>query len=90
MKSLTNYSFVSKYIKHVNASFVLIFFTVLALVFANVGALKGWYFDLWNLPVSFSVGSFNLFSHFINLGNNFSTSFFDSSSKFHRIHTSRN
>ena len=63
MKSLTNYSFVSKYIKHVNASFVLIFFTILALVFANVDALKGWYFSLWNLPVSFSVGSFNLFSH---------------------------
>ena len=63
MKSLTNYSFVSKYIKHVNASFVLIFFTLLALVFANVGALKDWYFGLWNLPVSFSVGSFNLFSH---------------------------
>ena len=63
MKSLTNYSFVSKYIKHVNASFVLIFFTILALIFANVDALKGWYFGLWNLPVSFSVGSFNLFSH---------------------------
>ena len=63
MKSLTNYSFVSKYIKHVNASFVLIFFTILALVFANVHALKGWYFSLWNLPVSFSVGDFNLFSH---------------------------
>lgn len=63
MKSLSNYSFVSKYIKHVNASFVLIFFTILALVFANVGALKGWYFDLWKLPVSFSIGNFNLFSH---------------------------
>ena len=63
MKSLTNYSFVSKYIKHVNASFVLIFFTILALVFANVGALKEWYFDLWDLPVSLSVGNFNLFSH---------------------------
>ena len=63
MKSLSNYSFVSKYIKHVNASFVLIFFTILALVFANVGVLKDWYFDLWKLPVSFSIGNFNLFSH---------------------------
>jgi NhaA family Na+:H+ antiporter len=25
--------------------------------------LKGWYFDLWKLPVSFSIGNFNLFSH---------------------------
>lgn len=63
MKSLSNYSFVSKYIRHVNASGVLIFFTILALIFANVDVLKGWYFNLWSLPVSFSVGSFNLFSH---------------------------
>ncbi|MBO5815948.1 MAG: Na+/H+ antiporter NhaA [Bacteroidales bacterium] len=63
MKSLTNYSFVSKYIKHVNASFVLIFFTILALVCANVDAIKEGYFHLWNLPVAFSIGEFNLFSH---------------------------
>ena len=63
MRSYSNYSFVSKYIKHVNASFVLIFFTVLALIFANVEGLKNWYFALWDLPVSLSVGNFNLFSH---------------------------
>ena len=62
-KSSTNYSFVSKYMKHVSASNVLIFFTVLALVFANVPVLKDWYFGVWQQPVSFSIGNFNFFSH---------------------------
>lgn len=48
---------------HVNSSVVLIFFTILALVCANVPALQEWYFDLWNNPVSLSVGEFNFFSH---------------------------
>lgn len=59
----TNYSFVSKYMKHVSASAVLIFFTILALLFANVPVLSDRYFDLWKLPVSFSIGDFNFFSH---------------------------
>ena len=42
---------------------VLIFFTVLALVCANVPVVKDWYFSLWQNPVSFSVGNFNFFSH---------------------------
>ena len=42
---------------------VLIFFTVLALIFANVPVVKEWYFALWQNPVQFSVGGFNLFSH---------------------------
>ena len=42
---------------------VLIFFTVLALIFANVPVVKDWYFALWQNPVQFSVGGFNLFSH---------------------------
>ena len=42
---------------------VLIFFTVLALIFANVPVVKDWYFALWQNPVSFSVGEFNFFSH---------------------------
>ena len=42
---------------------VLIFFTVLALVCANVPALKEWYFALWQNPVQLSIGSFNFFSH---------------------------
>ena len=46
-----------------NSSMVLIFFTVLALVCANVPVVKDWYFSLWQNPVSFSVGNFNFFSH---------------------------
>ena len=42
---------------------VLIFFTVLALIFANVPVVKDWYFALWQNPVSFSIGEFNFFSH---------------------------
>lgn len=62
-KRSSNYSFVSKYMKHVTASTVLIFFTILALIFANVPFLKDWYFNLWQSPVSFSIGNFNFFSH---------------------------
>lgn len=53
----------SKFRKHVNSSVVLIFFTVLALICANVPGVKEWYFSLWQLPVSLSIGEFNLFSH---------------------------
>lgn len=42
---------------------VLIFFTILALIFANVPVVKDWYFALWQNPVSFSIGEFNFFSH---------------------------
>ena len=59
----SNYSFLSKFKRHVNASMVLIFFTVLALIFANIPVVKEWYFSLWQNPVSFSIGDFNFFSH---------------------------
>lgn len=42
---------------------VLIFFTVLALICANIPGVKEWYFSLWQYPVSLSVGGFNFFSH---------------------------
>ena len=42
---------------------VLIFFTVLALICANLPVVKDWYFGLWQNEVMFSVGNFNLFSH---------------------------
>lgn len=58
-----NYSFLSKCKKHVTASVVLIFFTVLALVIANVPHLKDWYFSIWDNTVSLSIGEFNFFSH---------------------------
>ena len=59
----SNYSFLSKFKRHVSSSMVLIFFTVLALISANVPVVKDWYFSLWQNPVSFSVGNFNFFSH---------------------------
>ena len=59
----TNYSFISKFKAHVNSSMVLIFFTVLALICANVPDIKDWYFSLWQHKVSLSIGSFNFFSH---------------------------
>lgn len=58
-----NYSFLSKFKKHVNSSLVLIICTVLALICANVPVIKDWYFGLWSHPVSLSIGNFNLFSH---------------------------
>ena len=58
-----NYSFLSKFKRHVNSSMVLIFFTVLALFCANIPSVKDWYFSLWQTPVSVSVGNFNFFSH---------------------------
>ena len=58
-----NYSFLSKLKKHVSSSAVLIFFTVAALVCANIPVVKDWYFSLWQNEVSFSVGNFNFFSH---------------------------
>ena len=63
MGTNNNYSFLSKFKRHVNSSMVLIFFTVLALICANVPAVKDWYFALWQTPVSISVGDFNFFSH---------------------------
>ena len=53
----------SKFKRHVNSSVVLIFFTVLALVCANIPGAKDWYFALWQQPVSLSIGEFNFFSH---------------------------
>ena len=61
--TLTNYSFISTFKKYVNSSVVLIFFTVLALVCANIPAVKDWYFSLWVHEVSLSIGNFNFFSH---------------------------
>lgn len=53
----------SKFKRYVNSSMVLIFFTILALICANIPIVKDWYFSLWQYPVSLSVGEFNFFSH---------------------------
>lgn len=58
-----NYSFLSKFRRHVNSSMVLILFTVLALVCANIPGVKDFYFSLWQHEVSLSIGDFNFFSH---------------------------
>lgn len=58
-----NYSSLIKLKSHINSSVVLIFFTILALVCANTPIVKDWYFSLWQLPMSLSVGEFNFFSH---------------------------
>ena len=59
---MRNYTFLSMFRKYVNSSLILIIVTILALVVAN----SGWgdaYRALWDKPVSFSIGNFNLFSH---------------------------
>lgn len=58
-----NYSFLSKFKKHVSASVVLISCAVLAMICANIPVVKEWYFSLWQHSVSISIGEFNLFSH---------------------------
>lgn len=57
-----NYSFMSTLRKYVSSSVLLVIATVAALVVAN-SPLKELYKQVWELPVSLSVGSFNLFSH---------------------------
>ena len=49
--------------KYVNSSVILIGFTVLALILANCPFTSDWYSEIWTSPVSFSIGTFNLFSH---------------------------
>ena len=49
--------------QHINSSIILIFFTILALILANISGIKEWYFSLWQYPVSLSIGDFNFFSH---------------------------
>lgn len=59
---MKNYTFLSMFRKYVSSSLVLIVVTILALIVAN----SQWgdaYRQLWELPVSFSIGGFNLFSH---------------------------
>lgn len=57
-----NYSFISTLRKYVSSSVLLVIATVAALVVAN-SPIKELYKQVWELPVSLSVGSFNLFSH---------------------------
>lgn len=49
--------------RYVSASALLIGATVLALIIANLPATREFYTQLWELPISLSIGSFNVFSH---------------------------
>ena len=49
--------------RYVSASGLLIGATVAALICANIPAISEKYFALWDLPMSLSIGNFNLFSH---------------------------
>ncbi len=63
MGTVFNYSFWSQMKRHISSSVVLIFFTILALMCANIQGVKDWYFELWQNSVCLSIGDFNLFSH---------------------------
>ena len=57
-----NYPFISMLRKYVSSSVLLVIATVAALIIAN----SPWgdkYRAFWNLPVSVSLGDFNVFSH---------------------------
>lgn len=58
-----NYSFKRKLQMYINSSVVLIFFTVAALVCANIPGVKDWYASFWTQEVSLAIGEFNFFSH---------------------------
>lgn len=49
--------------RYVSASALLIGATVLALIIANLPATREFYAQLWELPISLSIGRFNVFSH---------------------------
>lgn len=59
---MRSYSFLKMFRKYVTSSVMLILATILALIIAN-SSLSDTYTKFWNLPMSLSVGNFNLFSH---------------------------
>lgn len=63
MGTTLNYSFWSMMRRNISPSKVLILFTILALICANVPGIKDLYFSLLEQPVSLSIGEFNFFSN---------------------------
>lgn len=59
---MRSYSFLKMFRKYVTSSVMLILATILALIIAN-SDLSHTYTSFWNLPMSLSIGNFNLFSH---------------------------
>ena len=61
-KIMENYAFISMLRKYISSSVLLIMATVAALIVAN-SPWGDMYRRLWELPVSVSIGGFNIFSH---------------------------
>lgn len=59
---MRSYSFLKMFRKYVTSSVMLVLATILALIIAN-SSLSRTYTSFWNLPMSLSIGNFNLFSH---------------------------
>lgn len=59
---MRSYSFLRMFRKYVTSSVMLVLATILALIIAN-SSLSHTYTSFWNLPMSLSIGNFNLFSH---------------------------
>lgn len=59
---MENYAFVSMIRKYISSSVLLVIATIAALLTAN-SAWGDYYRELWEMPISLSIGSFNLFSH---------------------------
>ena len=57
-----NYPFISMLRKYVSSSVLLVIATIAALIIAN-SPMGDLYRKFWELPVSLSIGSFNIFSH---------------------------
>lgn len=49
--------------RHATGGNVLILFTLLALIVANIPVVNDYYFDFWNHEIRLQIGNFNLFSH---------------------------
>ncbi len=62
LKTSRNYAFISMLKKYVSSSMLLVIATVAALIVANCPWGDA-YRHIWEMPVSLSVGDFNLFSH---------------------------
>ena len=59
---MRSYSFLKMFRKYVTSSVMLVLATILALIIAN-SSLSHTYTSFWSLPMSLSIGNFNLFSH---------------------------
>lgn len=59
---MENYAFVSMVRKYISSSVLLVIATIAALFTAN-SAWGDAYRELWEMPISLSIGGFNLFSH---------------------------